>query len=137
MDKRHLATLRRLLAEGSTLAEAARAVGSSRSTVHRIAAAAGFERRRRDLAPDKRALIDSLLAAGELSLTQIARRARVSKSTVSQIANAALNSDPALPFRPRHLRKPRLCRRCNRWVSLWPCVACAGRDCRTEGRKAG
>lgn len=122
--------LRDLLAEGVTLVEASRRLGVSRSILHRLASDQGMRRRRRAMPASKRARIQRLLNEGRTSISRIARDCKVSKSTVSKMANAELNAAPG--FKPRRLRTARFCPHCRFHVWLWPCVACYARESRTD-----
>jgi len=122
--------LRAVLAEGATLAEAAALLGRSRSHLHRLAAREHMPRRRRAMKAATRRRLENLLQDGRLSLTAIARECGVSKSTVSVLANAELRRRPG--FHPRRIRRARYCPNCRYMVWLWPCVACAARESRTD-----
>jgi len=117
-----VAHLRELLAEGATLAEAARLTGLDRSRVYRLAVRHDLPRRRRAMADSKRRALIALLSDGRLSLGRIARRLGVSKSTVSLYANRKLRQED---FAHRRLRVARLCPDCRGRVFLWPCLACS------------
>lgn len=117
--------LTELLAAGATLAEAASAVGLSRTTVYTLANRLDLPRRRRAMPPAKRRKIRRLLRQGQLPLRQIARRVGVSSSTVSQMANR--ERDAVAGLRPRQTKGRRYCPSCHAYITLWPCVACAAR----------
>jgi hypothetical protein len=117
------ARIRELLAQGKFLTQIGRdrRVLLSKSSVHRIAAAHDFPRRRAILPPIIREAIVADLKAGRLMQVQIARKHQVAKSTVWQIRQVLLNE--GLHVKVKSLRRPMACE-AGHLTKFLPCVIC-------------
>lgn len=75
------------------------------------------------LAADQIEEVRTLLAAGELTLAQIARATGLGRTTVARISSGT----------PRRV-PPQRCRGCGGLVEIWPCPKCAA-DARHKARR--
>ena len=104
-----MALLRQLFARGASVRQAAAAVSLPKSTVHKLAQARGWKRRRRGLPAKQQRTLQRLLDSGA-SLRAIARIVGCGKSTVSRRRRTHI--DRALgALRP---------------VPAWRCPGCGG-----------
>lgn len=97
----------------------AAALDISTKTICAIVRQSGMRRKGMKLTAGERKTLQQLLARGTLKQTEIARRLRVHRSTVSRHAAGSTRraGDPK-PCRPRR------CAVCRHLVVLWPCQIC-------------
>lgn len=122
---RLVARLRSLLQKGKTIIAAAAATGQSKSNVHRIAKKHGLPRRRRSLPTKKKWKLEQHLQAAKLTLSEIARKLQVAKSTVSRHSSMRLERECG----PEQTRRVKTAQRCpnGHKINRLPCLTCLAR----------
>lgn len=121
-----VARLRAFLLAGQPLVAAAKAIGRKLTATFEMAERHRMERRRRSMPRDKRRKVERAIKSANPSVSEIARRYEVAKSTVSVLRTRYLKQQVKADFATHRLRQPKRCPE-GHLVNEWPCITCLRR----------
>jgi transposase len=120
-----LARLAALREQGKTIRQCASELGKPRSTTQDLVRRFRLPGRRPNrLSAAKRRTLERHLEQAKHTLSEIARRLRIAKSTVCDYRRRRLQREAGTTFNPRRLRSARRCGN-GHLTQFWPCVICA------------
>lgn len=137
-------TVRRLaVVEGLPCKAIARKMTCNYYVVYRRMVSMGILGQRQHLRETQLAEIEKLIRSGELNYSQIGKQygrgrlaiLRIAKRIATEDAKSdepqewpSDSSEPEIDFTPISFHRACFCERCNRMITVKPCVACAARD---------